>query len=462
MSKVFVLGIDCAPPEFIFDDWLDELPTIKKLMEEGCYAKLNSSVPPLSIVAWTSIMTGKSPSDTGIFEYVYRKNNSYGDLNIFSSLNLKEKTIWQIASEQGKRSIICLMPLTWPIKKEFNGKLVCGFMTPDTNTEYTYPKELKQEIGTLFDGKFMIESQFRDVSKEKVVESSYQVTDMHFRLIKHFLKNETWDLFFSVLVESDAIGHHFLKFVDKNHRKYDPNSKFKDVMKDYYKYIDRNLGEILKMLDEDTKIIVLSDHGIKRLHNRVNLSDWLIKEGYLVLKNNLSLKEKAKLSMDMVDWGKTRAWAIGAYEGQIFINLKKREPQGVVEETDYEKLIQELEIKLKEIPGDDGKKLETRIFVRKRDYDGKKIDIAPDMIIYFDELQYGCNTSLIGNETLWSPMTAKGSDDAGHSQQGMFIIKDNENNKGNIGEIDVLDVAPTILNGMGLVIPEDMKGKVIE
>ncbi len=82
------------------------------------------------------------------------------------------------------------------------------------------------------------------------------------------------------------------------------------------------------------------------------------------------------------------------------------------------------------------------------------------MIVYFDNLQYGCNPSKIGNLTLWSPSTALWSDDAGHSRQGIFIMK-GTNSKGNIGEVDILDIAPTILNLMGLKIPEYMNGKII-
>jgi len=229
-------------------------------------------------------------------------------------------------------------------------------------------------------------------------------------------------------------------------------------MKDYYKYLDNKLGEMLKLLDKDTSIIVLSDHGIKRMHSRVNLSDWLIKEGYLVLKE--PIKEKTKLNMNMIDWEKTRVWAIGAFEGQIFINLKGREEKGIVEEKDYKSLIEELKEKLSKITGDKGEALDTFFFTKEKDFQGECEHCAPDLMIYFDNLQYGCNNSLIGNEILWSPQTAKGSDDAGHSPQGIFIMNNGEC-KGNLGEIDIIDVAPTILNELKIPIPKDMGGKII-
>lgn len=457
MSKVFVLGIDGAPPEYIFNEWLDELPTIKRLIEEGCYAKLNSSIPPLSAVAWASMTTGKKPADIGIFEYIYRRNYSYEDVHVISSKNVKEKTIWQIASENNKKSIICLLLLTWP-SKPFNGIMVNGELTPNTSVDYTYPKEIKQEINSLFDNFKIYNDDFRDFSKKKIIKTAHEITKMHLKLMKYLLKNKKWDLFFGVINQSDPVNHNFLKFVDKEHRKYNPKSKFKDAMKNYYKFVDKGIGELIELLDKDTKIIVLSDHGIKKMHSRVNLSDWLINEGYLVLKQ--PFREKVKLTIDMIDWEKTKAWAIGAYEGQIFINLKGKEKKGIVEPEDYDNLINELQEKLRKITGDEGEILDTKFFTKKKDFQGKYQDIAPDMIVYFDNLQYGCNNSLIGNKTLWSPQTARGSDDAGHSQQGIFIMN-NGRCKGNLREIDVIDVAPIILNELGINAPEDMKGRAI-
>ena len=99
MGKVFILGIDGAFPEYIFGEWLDDLPNIKKLINKGVHAKLNSTIPPLSVTAWTSMYTGKPPADTGIFEYIYRKNNSYENLHVVTSKNLKEKSVWEIIWE---------------------------------------------------------------------------------------------------------------------------------------------------------------------------------------------------------------------------------------------------------------------------------------------------------------------------------------------------------------------------
>ncbi len=459
MKKLFVFGIDGAMPEKIFGEWLDELPNIKKLMEQGCYAKLNSTIPPLSGVAWTSMRTGKPPAEHGIFEYIYRKKNSYTDIGVISANNIKAKSVWHIASEEGKRSVACLVPVTWPIKP-FNGTMVSGVLTPGIESEYTLPKELKNEIGNLFDEPFIIELyDHRKLSKQELLERCIKMTKMHFKLMKYLLQNKEWDLFFGTIVASDWVNHGFFKYMDKEHRNYEPNSEFKNALKDYYKLVDKNLGELIGLLKEDTTIILVSDHGIARMHNRINLSDWLLKKGYLVLKQQV--EKKTPLKPEMIDWTKTKAWAIGAYEGQIFINLKGREPQGCVEEEDYENLINEIQTGLSQITGDDGAALETKFFRKKQDFIGKNNQHAPDLMVYFDDLHYGCNNAFIHNETMWNIETLKGKDDAGHSRQGIFIMNKSKQ-KGDFGEIDILDVAPTILKKLGVKIPEDFKGKVIE
>ncbi len=462
MKKVFVFGIDGAFPEYIFGEWLDELPNIKNLVENGSYARLNSTIPPLSGTAWTSIMTGKQPSDTGIFEYVYRKNFSYEDLNVITSNNLKEKTIWQIISEHHKKSVVCYSLLTWPIKP-FNGCLIAGALTPSgQDIKSVYPNELKQELLDVF-GEIPPPDipNFRSLSEEEIIQETTKLTEKQLDLAKYLLKNKDWELFIEIVGLSDRMNHSFWKYVDKEHRRYDPANKFKDTLKNYYKLVDKRLGEFIKLLDNDTTIVILSDHGIKRLDNRVNLTDWLINQGYLVLKD--TIKTKTEFNLKMVDWEKTKVFAIGAYEGQIFINLKGREPRGIVDQEEYDNLVEELILKIKQISGDDGKKLDTRFFRKKDFFKGKCEDIAPDIIIYFDNLQYGCNNSIIGNETLWNIETAKGGDDSCHSPQGIFIIKNNlKKGKGNIGEIEAIDIAPTILSELGTEIPEDMRGKTIK
>ncbi|MBS3093074.1 alkaline phosphatase family protein [Candidatus Pacearchaeota archaeon] len=460
MSKVFVLGIDGAFPEYIFGEWLDELPNLNLLVKNGGYARLNSTIPPLSVTAWTSIFTGKNPADTGIFEYIYREDFS-SKFSIVTSKNLKEKTVWEIISEQNKKSIVCYALLSWPIKP-FNGWMISDSLLESTkdSLRLVHPPELHEELKKALGIVPKLDiTNFRDITQQEIIKKVYELTEVQINSMLYLLKNKEWDLFFGVIPLSDRMNHTFWKHLDKKHRKYDADSPFKDTLKDYYKYLDGKIGEMVGLLDDDVKIIVLSDHGIQRMHTRFNLTDWLIKENYLTLKQLPT--NKMQFNFDLVDWSKTKAFAIGAYEGQIYINLKGREPGGIVLPEDYDFVIDELSKKLMDLRGDDDAALNTKIFIKKIHFRGKYEENAPDIIIYLDNLQYGCNTSVIGNETSWNPSTIRGIDDATHSLQGICIIKNGVYKNENLKEISYLDIAPTILHELGVDIPRDMSGKIL-
>src|SRR3989344_3705844 len=266
MKKVFVFGVDGAMPEKIFGEWLDELPNIKRLMfNDGCYAKLNSTIPPVSIVAWASMTTGKRPADHGVVECLCKDKNVPGKINLSSSLNVKEKRIWEIASMNNKKSISCFVPLTWPIKAS-DGIVISGIFTPQIEgVEFTHPKELKEEINSVLGRSFVMDvKSFRDLSKKEIISQIKEISQMHLDVMKHLIRTKEWDFFFGVVTGSDRMNHSFWKYCDKEHRDYKPNSEFKNTLKDYYKFLDRELGELIKLLEEDTIIIVLSDHGITR------------------------------------------------------------------------------------------------------------------------------------------------------------------------------------------------------
>ena len=163
-----------------------------------------------------------------------------------------------------------------------------------------------------------------------------------------------------------------------------------------------------------------------------------------------------------MEWKNTKAFAVGAYFGRIYFNLKNREPEGVVTKKEYGKLQDEIIQKLAKIKSDDGKKLDTQFFKSQDIFKGTCKDEAPDMIIYFDNLIWGVNND-VGNTGLYSYKTTKGSDDAGHAPEGIFIMHGKEaKSKGNLGIKNIIDVTPTILKKLGLQIPKEVRGKIIE
>ena len=157
IQKVAVFGLDCAEPSLIFDRWADLLPNTRSLMESGTYGTLTSSMPPITVPAWSCMASSKDPGTLGIYGFRNRRDHSYDGLSIATSLAVKEPRIWDILSQRGKDNIIVGVPGTYPITRPPKGCMICGFMAPDVKkADYTHPKSLKAEIAEEV-GEYMVD-----------------------------------------------------------------------------------------------------------------------------------------------------------------------------------------------------------------------------------------------------------------------------------------------------------------
>lgn len=450
MSKVFIFGIDGAPPELIFDKWLDDLPTIKKLMKNGAYAKLNSTIPPSTIIAWNSMLSGKDPSEIGVFSYTYL--DKYGKPKLVNSRHIKCKLIWDLLS-QNKRTIALYVPLSYPVKP-INGCMVSDFLTPSVNSECAYPENLKEKIKAMKNPEIFFDvavgvAEHKGLEIDVLIDKTYEMTDMQITLLKDLLLNEKWDLFISVMIGTDRLQHMLWNHFDESHRRFVKNSPYKNSLKDYYIYLDKKLGEILELLDENTAVIVVSDHGMIKQEGKININNWLMQECYLVLKDGIKLSERTRFSTDLIDMEKTIAYGGGAYNARIYFNKKNIGNK-------YKKVREEIIRKLMSIPDDKGNKLDTKVYKSEDIYKDTSSVECPDLIVYFDDLRWASNPDL-GQEGLYSWHTAVGADGAGHSRQGCFIISGaNIPDKGKIKDIDIRQVTPTILKLLDVKCSDDI------
>ena len=465
MSKVFVFGIDGMPPKLAFEEYLDELPNIKSLMDKGAYGKIKSTAPPSTILAWSAFCSGRDPGELGVYSYTYRSKESYGNFDLVNSTMIKQKMIWDVLSENGKKSVVLNVPLTYPVKP-LNGVMISDFLTPGMDSKCMYPDELKKKVKELIGEEYMFDvSEFigyKSMEPKKLLELTYKMTDMHLKVAKYLFENEEWDFFMCVLIGSDRLHHMLWKYTNPDHPEY--NEILKDSIKEFYKYLDGHLGEFLEKIDDDTTIIISSDHGMVQTKGKINVNDWLIQEGYLKLKQEFMEKIKSgpcKLKMDMIDWEKTKAYEIGAYQGRIYLNKKGKMPDGIVDETECEELRGEIKGKLLKFKGMQGEELTNEVFYPKELYKEGFSGDAFDILVYFDDLTYSVNPD-VGNKGLYSDRTTLGADSAGHHPYGSFIISGKGVNKtGKFDIVDILDVTPTILKIMDVPNNEGLQGKPI-
>ena len=457
--RVMVIGLDCAEPELVFDRWLDQLPNIRSLIDQGVYGRLRSCDPPITVPAWAVMTSSKRPGTLGIYGFRNRADYSYDNHVIANSTAIKVDRVWDILSRHDKRVILLGIPQTFP-PKPVNGILVGDFLTPDTKSDYTYPSEFKNEISKVVGDYVLDVREFRSDKKDSILKEIFEMTHTRFQLARYLLAEKEWDYFMMVEIGVDRIQHAFWACMDKTHRNYREGNCYENAILDYYRMVDNEIGELLKFADKSTTVFVVSDHGAQKMEGSICINEWLIKEGYLALLEMPATPTPfAKLK---VDWSKSKAWGDGGYYSRIFLNLKGREPQGVVDPGAYDQLRSELIEKIEAIPDEKGRPIGTKVFRPDELYQTRN-GVAPDLLVYFGNLAWR-SAGTVGRNSIHTFENDTGPDDANHGQHGIFIARP-AGGKGatvQLQGLEIQDVAPTILKILDLPIPDDMEGKVIQ
>jgi len=458
-EKVAVIGLDCAEPSLVFDKWRQELPSLGSLMQRGLWGRLRSTDPPITVPAWSCMVTGHDPGSLGIYGFRNRRDYSYDKLSVADSRWVKPERIWDRLGHLGKQAIVMGVPQTYP-PSAINGVLVTSFLTPDPRRDqFTAPDSLRQEVETLVGPYHVDVRNFRSDDRDRILAELYEMTEQHFTLARHLLDTRDWDFFMSVEIGTDRIHHAFWSFLDPDHPRYEPGHRYAEVIREYYRYLDDEVGELLTRFDEDTLVLVVSDHGAQAMHGAVAINEWLIANGYLVLKE--APETTAPLRGDMVDWSRTRAWGEGGYYCRLCCNVKNREPNGIVEPGDYEALRDELIAKLEALPGADGEPIGTRVY-RPEDLWPVQNGIPPDLVVYFGDLAWRSNGT-VGHGRIHTFENDTGPDDANHSRYGLCIAAGPgiPRHDEQVDGLSIYDIAPTILHAFGQPIPSEMGGRPI-
>jgi predicted AlkP superfamily phosphohydrolase/phosphomutase len=456
--KVAVIGLDCAEPTLVFDRWLPELPNFRSLIERGTWGPLRSIDPPITVPAWSCMMSSRDPGELGVYGFRNRMDHSYSGMSTADSRAIKVDRIWDILGRANMSVIVLGVPGTYP-PPSVHGDLVSCFLTPDPRKdEFTYPRSLQIEIEGLV-GQYEVDVRnFRSEDRDRILSEIYNMTEQRFTVARHLLSTRPWDFFVMVEIGVDRIHHAFWRYMDPTHPRYEPGHRYENVIRDYYHYLDDQIGELLESFDDETTVLIVSDHGAKSMEGAICVNEWLLHEGYLVLAE--PPLGTIPFSRATVDWSRTRAWGEGGYYCRLCLNVAGREPEGIVAESDYESLRAELTAKLEALPGPDGQSIGTRVF-RPEDLWREQKGIPPDLVVYFGNLAWRSNGSL-GHGNIYTFENDTGPDDANHASEGIFILAGEGVRPVHVDGLKIYDVAPTILSAYGLPVPNEMRGRVIQ
>jgi len=502
-ARVFIIGLDGATFDLILP-WIKEgkLPSLSHMMENGAYGELRSTIPILTPAAWSSFMTGKNPGKHGIVGFFTRENDSYV-VKVINSTHRSAKEIWTILSEKGKKVGIVNVPLTYP-PKSVNGFMVTGMMTPPKSDNFTYPPPLKEEVEKVV-GSGTLDPLLTSLEREEVfINEVFDSTEKLAKISLLLTEKQEPDFFMVVFNGTDYIQHRFWKYIDPKHPEYkaEKSVKYRKMFLQLYQRIDEILGNFLKKTDERTTVIVMSDHGSGPLHKYIHVNSWLMQTGLLKLRKRLttrlkcflyrrginpqkilnalfsihlgniriktdrtdkklqSISNKLFLSFSDVDWPKTKAYSIGS--GIIYINLKGREPSGTVSPgQEYESLREQISARLYGLKDPEtGEFVIKKVYKKEEIYRGPHIDTLPDIVFIpkpgyttFEEHEFAAKSVITQTKIISGT----------HRLNGILIMKGGGIKKSaTLQDASIMDVAPTILYLLGLPIPTDMDGRVLE
>lgn len=455
--RVAIIGLDCAEPSLVFDQFSGRLPTLDGLRERGVFGRLESVIPAITVPAWSCMLSGRDPGALGIYGFRNRADYSTDRLVTADSSAVHSPRLWDLAGEHGLTSIVLNVPGTWP-PPPVRGALVSCFLTPNQDVPFTSPPALKAELNRELGGPYPFDvTGFRSEDKARMLADLQAMTAAHFQAARWLVTQQpNWRLFVSVEIGVDRIHHALWRHFDPQHRRLVPNSPYAGAILDYYQQVDRELGALLASFPDETHVFVVSDHGARRMDGGFCLNEWLIREGYLVLEGPPP-SAPTRLDTLKVDWSRTRAWGDGGYYGRLFLNIRGREPQGAVEPGDAPALLAEVRAKLEALPDDRGLPMRTRTFTASELYPQVN-GIPPDLLIYFGDLAWR-SIGTVGWNSIYRLENDTGPDDANHAQHGILIYAPPRGNLGGreLDGLHLLQIAPTALRLLGLPVPADMQ-----
>jgi predicted AlkP superfamily phosphohydrolase/phosphomutase len=457
----FVLGLDCLGPEVISPESLAELPNLRRLVEEGLSGPLESTLPPITVPAWSSMLSGRDPGELGVYGFRNRRSWAYGDLLFATSGMIRFPRMWDFVGEAGGRSIVIGVPQTSP-PPPVQGVLVSGFEAQGADladgAAFARPPEAAAEVRAVAGDYLFDVDDFRNVPRETVREKAWRMTEQRFRLMERLLATHPWGFAMLCEIAPDRLHHCFWSDHDPGHRRHDPASPYRGTIREYYRFVDGWIGRLRERLPPGCPFLVVSDHGARAMEGGVCVNEVLRQAGWLTLREEPA--EPMPLKPSQVDWSRTRAWGEGGYYARIFLNLEGREPQGVIPCERRDEARRELEELLRSIPLPGGPTLTNRVVWPERAYRAVR-GLAPDLIVLFADLAWR-SLGTIGHGRLWLQGNDTGVDEANHAQDGLFVLHApgaiSEAGIGRRRRASILDITPTLLDLLGLEAPGDLTG----
>ncbi|MDA2935720.1 alkaline phosphatase family protein [Patescibacteria group bacterium AH-259-L05] len=357
--KTVIIGIDGVPYK-LMDDLSNKgiMPYFQKLKSKGIFRKMRSSIPHISSVSWSSIITGSNPAQHGIFGFTDLIPNTY-TLSFPDFNALKVKPFWH--HNENKKYVIINVPSTYPVKP-LNGVHISGFISLDMD-KAVYPSSL---LGKLEELQYEVDVDAGTVrtSKSLFLKKLTQTNEARINTYRYLWEKEKWDVFMFVFTGSDRLEHFLWNaYEDKTHEHH-------QAFLNYFKRVDEIIGEINQRISDNDSLIILSDHGMEQIKTNVNINYFLEQTKFLYL-------DKSKKEYNQIT---KKSLAFSLDPGRIYLHRESRYPHGSVKEQDEKNIIQDLTETLSNIEYNNEKVIK-KIYQKQEIYHGTELERAPDLVL---------------------------------------------------------------------------------
>jgi len=481
MGKVLIVGLDGATWSLL-EPWArgGRMPELAALMARGTWGPLRSTVPPLTLPAWSSMMTGRNPGGHGIFAFRRMAPGSYQTGGLATAADLRAATLWEVAGRAGRRVGVINVPPSYPIRP-VNGFVVSCMLTPP-GEPFTDPPELADEIG-----EYQIDLPApRGLKRDDpdflarglpYLEGLLRQTRLRAAATLTLMRRP-WDLLCVVFYAPDRIQHYFWPELTAGEGAGEP--AVRRALEAAYAALDEGLGRLVAAAGPDTTVILVSDHGFAPKPERAfHLNRWLATRGFLrerplwrlrrriVRKLVPSAKRARYDTVDrMVDMSRTRAWAQTLEPGTagIWCNVQGRNPLGCVAGgPEYEALRTDIVAGLQTLRDRQGRPLFARVCRREELYHGPFVTEAPDVLAVCAShvgVIYESVRRDLRARSLFGPFQELGFTGSHHAEGLYLVAGPVVRALGSHGEYPIESIAPTTLHLLDVPVPRSMEGPV--
>lgn len=474
------------------------LPTLKRLMDEGTWGTLLSTMPALTPAAWASISTGKNPGKHGIYDMLWRRPGSY-EFHPTSGSRRLGTPFWQHLNRQGVRVGLVNVPFTHP-PTPLDGFMVCGFGTPESAADITYPAEAIGHIRSQF-GNYSPRGRLKDLRKTtslaELLAGEREHQAQQAKIAAGLAHEYQVDVLVINLMLLDHVNHYATEY-----------SQIEAAICQ----TDADIDYLIRNFEPD-HVLLFSDHGSRRVRGEFLLHQWLVDGGYLArqprrpaaqataLQNVLArpgesgwlakvnrrllrvalplvpglwsnVEQRVPFARQYVEWdgaldyGRSQLFPGSTYSGNIYLNLTGREPNGVIAAEAKAALLVELAEKLSQISDpENGRPIFSGVYTADQLYHGPAAAHAPDLILDGYDTPWnakGTFPGLINRPAINRYFLAERGDTGWHSKEGIFVFAGPAFGRGPAGrQRHVMDLPATLLYLYGLPIPEDYDGTVM-